>query len=330
MSKALSTYNKLLKSVKDEIAVGRKAVEQATAAMYWKVGQHIARDLLQNKVRAGYGEAVVNRLSQDTQVDRATLFNALKFYRQYPKVGARRLFNWDHYRTLLRVEDLKMRRKLEERIVKENLNTRQLRQIVRAEKYASSRSFHSQINISSEPLKLVRGQLYHYFLKIVNGVLQVDCGFKFYAYKSLTGITQPKAKDILVCTKTGEDGYRFKRTTTAKNKTFTYKAFIDKITDGDTIRVNIDLGFHNMSTQRLRLRDVYAPELKTVEGQKAKKFVENQLKNVKFLVIKTYGYDKYDRPLADIFYLPGETDAHKVAAEGRFLNQELVDQGFKI
>ena len=46
-----------------------------------------------------------------------------------------------------------------------------------------------------------------------------------------------------------------------------------------------------------------------------------------FIVIKTYGYGKYARPLVDVFYMPGESDPHTIAAEGRLLNQELLDKG---
>ena len=46
------------------------------------------------------------------------------------------------------------------------------------------------------------------------------------------------------------------------------------------------------------------------------------------LVIKTYGSDKYDRYLVDVFLLPGATDPYEVAAKGKLLNQMLIDAGF--
>ena len=45
------------------------------------------------------------------------------------------------------------------------------------------------------------------------------------------------------------------------------------------------------------------------------------------MVVKTFRPDKYDRYLADVFYLPGEIDAKKVAAEGVFLNRLLLQKG---
>ena len=44
-----------------------------------------------------------------------------------------------------------------------------------------------------------------------------------------------------------------------------------------------------------------------------------------FIVIKTYKDDKYKRMLVDVFYKEGEKDPAKVAAQGIYLNQELLD-----
>ena len=79
--------------------------------------------------------------------------------------------------------------------------------------------------------------------------------------------------------------------------------------------------------QRLRLRGIDAPELKTPEGARARAFVVAELGQVDFVVVKTFRPDKYDRYLADVFYLPGEIDAKKMAAEGVFLNRLLLQKG---
>ncbi|EKQ98875.1 hypothetical protein IQA49_15320 [Leptospira borgpetersenii serovar Ballum] len=71
-----------------------------------------------------------------------------------------------------------------------------------------------------------------------------------------------------------------------------------------------------------------APELGTKKGVFAKKFVEAQLKNCSFLLIKTYGSDKYDRYLVDVIYLKNEKDVSIVMKNGSFLNQEILNKGF--
>jgi len=44
-------------------------------------------------------------------------------------------------------------------------------------------------------------------------------------------------------------------------------------------------------------------------------------------VLTTSKPDKYDRYLADLFYLEGEADPERVAELGNCLNQELIDRG---
>jgi micrococcal nuclease len=96
----------------------------------------------------------------------------------------------------------------------------------------------------------------------------------------------------------------------------TYRAYLDYVIDGDTVVFYVDLGFRTYSRQKLRLRGIDTPELKTPEGEKAKVFVQEMLKKAKLITIKTYRKDKYDRYLADIF----------VGSKEIFLNQKLLDE----
>lgn len=123
-------------------------------------------------------------------------------------------------------------------------------------------------------------------------------------------------------------GNSFTKVSAKKEEIFTYKAEIEKIIDGDTLTALIDLGFGLFIQQKLRLRGINCPEIDTEEGQKAKKFVQRRLNNLSFIVIKTYkdSTDKYDRYLADIFYFKNGQDPYQVAEEGRYSNQELLDE----
>ena len=47
-------------------------------------------------------------------------------------------------------------------------------------------------------------------------------------------------------------------------------------------------------------------------------------------MIKTHGTDKYARYVTDVFYLPDEANSARVAREGNFLNQELLDIGHAV
>ena len=87
----------------------------------------------------------------------------------------------------------------------------------------------------------------------------------------------------------------------------------------------VDCGLDALTRRYLRFRGINCPELSTKEGHTVKHFIESRLKPNSFVVIKTHKDDKYGRYLVDVFYLPGEEDIYKVAAEGTYLNQELLD-----
>jgi len=84
------------------------------------------------------------------------------------------------------------------------------------------------------------------------------------------------------------------------------------------------------STQKLRLRGIDAPELNTPEGLNAKEYVQTQLRGCTFIAIKTYWRDKYDRYLADVLYDKDETNLAARVANGKLLNQELLDKGLAV
>lgn len=81
---------------------------------------------------------------------------------------------------------------------------------------------------------------------------------------------------------------------------------IIKIVDGDTIDVNIDLGFDVTVKQRVRLDGIDTPEsitsnlLEKQMGLESKKYLENWLSDKKDLIINTSKDDKYGRILARI------------------------------
>ncbi len=96
---------------------------------------------------------------------------------------------------------------------------------------------------------------------------------------------------------------------------FTYNGSFERIIDGDTFWVKIDLGFGVSTRQKLRLRGVDTPEMKTRAGKKAKRFVEEELKSVSSVILTTTKPDKYDRYLSDIYY------------RGICLNKRLLETG---
>ena len=130
--------------------------------------------------------------------------------------------------------------------------------------------------------------------------------------------------------KKAPDRYRFRGSRAGQERLYTYRAVVEEVIDGDTLRTRVDCGFRAWTRQKLRLRGIDAPELSTLAGQRTRDFVAQALSEVPFVVLTTTKPDKYDRYLSDVFYRPGETDPQDVLEKGIFLNQQLLDQGLAV
>jgi endonuclease YncB( thermonuclease family) len=111
---------------------------------------------------------------------------------------------------------------------------------------------------------------------------------------------------------------------------FQYRAKVERIVDGDTLWIDVDLGFFLRQKMNLRLWRVNTPEIRGVEraeGLRAKQYVIDMLPPGSIVVVKTYKIEKYGRFLADVYYLPGCQDGDEILAKGIHLNQELLDKG---
>jgi micrococcal nuclease len=100
-----------------------------------------------------------------------------------------------------------------------------------------------------------------------------------------------------------------------------------KVVDGDTIDVDIDLGFDISYTQRVRLAGIDTPESRTTDkeekalGLESKKHLAELLKSAKQIVIRTEKPDsteKYGRILGWLF-IDGATES---------VNASLVASGY--
>ncbi len=89
---------------------------------------------------------------------------------------------------------------------------------------------------------------------------------------------------------------------------YSYKAKLIKVIDGDTIDIEIDLGFDVHINQRLRLYNVDAPETRTKNllekeaGLHVKFLVEVILTNKELYVKTIKTSDKFGRYLADVYF----------------------------
>lgn len=105
-----------------------------------------------------------------------------------------------------------------------------------------------------------------------------------------------------------------------------YKASVVKIVDGDTLDIDIDLGFDIWHALRIRLNGIDTPELRSSDieekdrANQAKDFVKNWLekRNYKILIqTKRDKTEKYGRILAEV-YCQSKMDN---------LNNDLIKEG---
>ncbi len=313
---------------------------------YWKIGQRIVEVEQGNQEKASYGDRILIQLSKDLNQRFGKGFSDrnLRYMRrffQFYKLGKiRPELSWSHYRALLLVEDFKIRNRLEKEAIVKGWSHREL--LLKAQAVLRKRDSVATAETDSEfsedgdksisRLKRPILGLFTYRLiqifssNLERSVPNLDLGFDIRIESLLGGKSKFPVGSILTVSK-NRKGYSFQKVSGNK-LLYTYKAFLEKVVDGDTLLVTIDLGFHIFIQQRLRLRGLDAPELGSKKGASVKKFVESQLKDCPFLLIKTYGSDKYDRYLVDVIFLKNSKDVSTVIEKGLFLNQVILQKSF--
>lgn len=341
--KSAATYPQLVKAIRDEIAQGQKTIQQTQAQVYWKVGKLISQHLMQNKDRAEYGTQLFAKLSKSLDISEPTLHQSIKFYEEYPILNARSKLPWTHYRTLLSLPDPSDRRTLVRKALRQNLSSRQLQKEVSRAKLNANR-FPLNADTPVPVLKAEQGTLYTYtIIADTSGTKFVDCGFD--VWREVAGVEKFQTGNIVRAVRS-DTSYKLNKLNKSDkpnelNKLlYTFQATVERIIDGDTLVVHVDLGFNTVTKQKLRLRGIDCPELVTPIGQKAKRFVQSLLKPNDVVVIKTHKDDKYGRYLADVFVprLPkggvGTTTPQHGAADigvgEEYLNQTLLNNRLAI
>ncbi len=319
----------LVETIRTEIEAGKEraylAMEQEKRLTYWNVGKQIKEHLLQNADRADYGDNLIGQLSKELDLAFNLLYDSVRFYEQYPEIlHAHAKLTWTHIRMLVHVPEKQSRQAFERKIIQENLSSRELQKLLKSTKNKSKKD-------EIPTLKVERGQPHIYCLKKLQGQTMVDLGFRTYMKSPFTEFESTSStKQIIGKTEKLDQSYRFIPAGPEKVPHYTYKAYVIEVIDGDTLWVNIDLGFDMWSNQKLRLKGINTRELQSPQGQNAKEYMEAKLKGCEFIAIKTYWRDKFTRYLADIFYNKSENDFLSLVNNGKHLNQELLDRGLAV
>jgi len=90
-----------------------------------------------------------------------------------------------------------------------------------------------------------------------------------------------------------------------------YPATVNRVVDGDTLEVDVDLGFGLVMRLRCRLYGVNAPELKTPEGKAAAAYLRTTLYPGVEVTVYSHGWDKYGGRFDGTVYV-GSADLSEV------------------
>ncbi len=103
---------------------------------------------------------------------------------------------------------------------------------------------------------------------------------------------------------------------------YTYKVTITHIVDGDTVDVDINLGFAVvLKKQRVRLYEIDTPESRTRDkvekkyGLAAKQYLKNKLENATNIYLKSHDKGKFGRILGELF----------IDDNSKSVNMQMVD-----
>ena len=114
---------------------------------------------------------------------------------------------------------------------------------------------------------------------------------------------------------------------------YTYKAKLDRVVDGDTIDVNIDLGFDVSVHKRVRLAGIDTPESRTRDleekkrGLAAKDRVQELLEGCTKIQLTSHGVGKFGRCLGDL-YIDMVDGEEKIELES--INKLLIKEGHAV
>jgi endonuclease YncB( thermonuclease family) len=319
-------YPALRRRVEETLLLGQRQIEETKVKTYWQTGKLINEHILHHDNKDNYGRQIIERLSGDLEVSASVLWRCVRFAQCFKILAARQEslhLSWAHYRELITVPDEETRRELGRRAAKSGWTSRELARKIHEEIRDPVEGGNGKLSAPPPPKLIPRkGQVYTYRLIAPDSVhkdddrLWIDLGFQ--VHHRLPSTSRNLKEGQIIETLKQDGDYGVTGSDRKEADLFTYYAFVERVIDGDTLLVKIDLGFETRVRQYLRLRGINAPELDTPEGKKAKTFVERELAKVPYITLTSSRSDKYDRYLADVYYGEGEKE--------RYLNQMLLDE----
>jgi endonuclease YncB( thermonuclease family) len=353
---SVATYAALRKQVEETLLLAQQKIDQARVQTYWQTGRFINQHVQTNGSRAEYGKEVVLKLSRDLKVGDDLLYRCSRFAAQFPISASWRKLSWSHLRALCRVHNDRKRLELSEQASRNEWPSDVLETKVRNLLWDERAKASAGKPPSLLPAPAL-GPFYTYQV-IALGTIHsrateplLDVGFshtiklsrftswKFcsaQAVKSSANGTwdmgrKHKPGAIVTSTKDARGHYFLRpqksesRGTSSESLLFNYRSFVERVIDGDTLKLEIDTGFDEQCHETIRLRGIDCPEINTSEGKAAKHFVERELGSCEFIILKSTQTrkEKWGRYLGDVFYT-------NKAGKQVLLNNLLLEKGMAV
>lgn len=248
-----------------------------------------------------------------------TLFYCRKFYDLYKDKELDSRLNWSHYRTLCSIEDEKLRLKLERETIQSNWSREELQKRLQDMKGTKTQ----QIRKWKRP----EGELWHYKIKETTKIgtnYLLDLGFFCYYEIPEKQSKTYKSGDIVKITKLKGNWTLEKLNQTRSKDFYFYYGEMERVIDGDTILVKLELGFNIITRQRIRLRNVWSAEMDTNQGYSSFESLKAKLPPKTKLIVRSRSKDIYGRYVGDVLYSKKKTvTPEEIIDSGNYLNSEL-------
>lgn len=339
-SSALSSYPRLRLKVRQTLLEGQQNIDRQKVLTYWQTGKHIHEHLFFHEGRAEhYGKAVIERLSADLEISSKILYQCLQGYRTFKNFHARgnsQLLppTWAHLRAAMRIPDEKKRLSLIRQAVEEDWKSRKLEIEVRNHNWSERKRLSKLHGKRASVLPVVcLGPFYMYQIISPETIhsrareLLLDLGFSHVLEMSVFPQARFAPGSIVTSAKDARGRYSVVKVKEASpDSLYTYKAYVERVLDGDTLKLEFQLGFGNRMRETIRLNGIDCPEIDTPKGRAAKKFVEAELAGSEFITVKSIRTrkEKWGRYLGDVFY------ARNAKGPLIYLNQLLLEKGLAV
>lgn len=118
---------------------------------------------------------------------------------------------------------------------------------------------------------------------------------------------------------------------------YEYKALVERVVDGDTIDVIIDLGFKTWKKVRVRMEGINTPESRTRDLEEKKRGLAAKDRLVEILkynnnecTLKVSGVGKFGRAIASVYVDTLSPASDKSSMTEINVNKQLIEEGHAV